>query len=215
MITLYIKTHNITGLKYFGMTKNTDIHKYQGSGLYWQYHIKKHGYDVTTEIYASFENDCIELNQLALEFSKKYDIVNSSCWANLIPESGRGNSILEYNKTTRERMSKPKSAEGLKNIREAAKKRRGKPTWNKGLSDAYTCFAKTIHIFDNKNNLLYVCYGNFVKTCKDNNLPTTALIKSYRANGVPIFTSNRKCDITRFENDGRIHFKGWYAKILD
>lgn len=49
MIYLYVKTHNITKLKYFGKTKK-DPYIYKGSGKYWLNHIKKHGYDVTTEI---------------------------------------------------------------------------------------------------------------------------------------------------------------------
>jgi len=48
---LYIKTHNITGLKYLGYTKRKDPYKYKGSGDYWTKHINKHGYDVTTEIF--------------------------------------------------------------------------------------------------------------------------------------------------------------------
>ncbi len=30
MVTLYIKTHNKTGLKYFGKTIKGDVHKYKG-----------------------------------------------------------------------------------------------------------------------------------------------------------------------------------------
>ena len=47
--SLYKKTHNITGLSYLGFTKQ-DPFAYKGSGTYWQSHIKKHGYDVTTKI---------------------------------------------------------------------------------------------------------------------------------------------------------------------
>ena len=50
IIYLYIKTHNKTGLKYLGKTTKKDQHKYKGSGKYWLKHIRKHGYDVTTEI---------------------------------------------------------------------------------------------------------------------------------------------------------------------
>jgi transposase len=49
-IYLYVKTHNKTGLKYLGKTTSKDPHKYKGSGTYWLSHIKKHGYDVSTEI---------------------------------------------------------------------------------------------------------------------------------------------------------------------
>jgi len=49
-IYLYVKTHNQTGLKYLDKTISSDPHLYQGSGTVWKRHIKKHGYDVTTEI---------------------------------------------------------------------------------------------------------------------------------------------------------------------
>ena len=40
--TLYVKTHNKTGLKYLGRTTQ-DPYKYKGSGTYWRSHLKKHG----------------------------------------------------------------------------------------------------------------------------------------------------------------------------
>lgn len=84
---LYIKTHNITGLKYFGKTVKSDPYKYMGSGQHWVNHLKKYGNDVTTEIvgYYTDENECVKA---ALEFSVKNDIVNSDMWANLIVEDG-------------------------------------------------------------------------------------------------------------------------------
>lgn len=87
MIHLYIKTHNKTGLKYFGKTTSNNPYKYKGSGKYWLQHIKKHGNDVTTKIIGSFL-DTISCKHFALEFSKKYNIVNSVEWANLINENG-------------------------------------------------------------------------------------------------------------------------------
>lgn len=48
--TLYIKTHNVTGLKYLGKCENTDVYQYKGPGRCWDRHIKKHGHDVNTEI---------------------------------------------------------------------------------------------------------------------------------------------------------------------
>lgn len=90
--TLYIKTHNITGLKYFGKTTG-DPFKYKGSGKYWLNHLKIHGNDVTTEILGYFlDKDLCE--ECALNFSKDNDIVNSvneqgkKIWANQIIENG-------------------------------------------------------------------------------------------------------------------------------
>lgn len=81
-IHLYIKTHNQTGLKYFGKTTASDPCKYKGSGTRWLNHIRVHGYDVTTEILATFDD--IELcRQFALNFSLSHNIVESAEWANL------------------------------------------------------------------------------------------------------------------------------------
>lgn len=88
---LYVKTHNVTGLKYFGKTIKKDVHKYKGSGVRWLNHIRVHGYDVTTEILGYFENSN-ECNMFALEFSKVNDIVRSNCWANLVEEVGTDGS---------------------------------------------------------------------------------------------------------------------------
>ena len=79
---LYVKTHNITGLKYFGKTIRKDPHAYKGSGTYWKQHLVEFGDDVSTEIIGHYldENICL-IN--AIEFSQLNDIVNSDEWANL------------------------------------------------------------------------------------------------------------------------------------
>jgi hypothetical protein len=87
MITLYIKTHKKTGLKYFGKTTKKDPFKYKGSGKYWLSHLKKHGNEVDTEIVATFLDDD-ECSKFALNFSKKNNIVESKEWANLRFENG-------------------------------------------------------------------------------------------------------------------------------
>jgi hypothetical protein len=87
MIYLYVKTHNQTGLKYFGKTTKKDPHKYRGSGKYWSKHLNVHGNDVCTEIVGIFQSnkDCSEF---AINFSKKHNIVESKEWANLRMENG-------------------------------------------------------------------------------------------------------------------------------
>ena len=69
MITLYIKTHRKTGLKYFGKTTADDPFTYQGSGKRWRRHLMKHGYDCDTEIYFQSESE-EEILREALRFSK-------------------------------------------------------------------------------------------------------------------------------------------------
>lgn len=126
MIYLYVKSHNVTGLKYFGKTTQSNPNKYQGSGKYWKRHIRKYGYDVTTEIVGEFE-DLMEASEFALNFSNDNNIVESSNWANLkrengldgsppgvkfsdehrnnIRESRLGKCFNDFDETTRQRMS--------------------------------------------------------------------------------------------------------------
>jgi hypothetical protein len=87
MIYLYVKTHNITGLKYFGKTTRKDPYKYKGSGIYWKKHLKKYGNNFHTVIIGIFDNET-ECEKVALDFSNKNNIVNSEQWANLKEENG-------------------------------------------------------------------------------------------------------------------------------
>jgi hypothetical protein len=94
MIYLYIKTHNITGLKYLGKTTQ-DPYTYKGSGKRWRCHLKKHGNDVTTEIVGQFTT-IEELTEISIPLSEKLNIVDSKQWANLRPESGDGGDTSQY-----------------------------------------------------------------------------------------------------------------------
>jgi hypothetical protein len=88
-IYLYVKTHNITGLKYLGKTSSKDPINYKGSGTVWMRHIKKHGYDVTTEILKECNtND--EIRAWGKHYSELWNIVDDNAWANLKPEEGDG-----------------------------------------------------------------------------------------------------------------------------
>jgi hypothetical protein len=89
MFKLYVKTHTVTGLKYFGYTKSKDPHKYTGSGKYWLRHLKKHGFTFTTEIIQEFTNKQ-HLKELGQYLSKVWNIVDSNDWANLKEEAGDG-----------------------------------------------------------------------------------------------------------------------------
>lgn len=119
-IYLYRKTHNQTGLKYLGKTKY-DPHRYKGSGIIWVPHIKKYGYDVTTEILKECQTD-EELKYWGLYYSTLWNIVEEKdekgkkTWANLKPESGDGGDPgPEANKNTSARQ-------------------KGRIPWNKGVS---------------------------------------------------------------------------------
>jgi hypothetical protein len=89
---LYIKTHNDTGIKYFGKTIKPDPVKYKGSGSKWLNHIKKHGNNVTTEILGFYESE-FECSEAAIKFSKDNLIVESEIWANQIIETGTDESL--------------------------------------------------------------------------------------------------------------------------
>lgn len=88
IITLYVKTHNVTGLKYFGKTTAADPFRYRGSGKYWKRHLAVHGNDVTTTILGVYE-DPKECERVAEQFSLDNNIVESTDWANLRAENGR------------------------------------------------------------------------------------------------------------------------------
>jgi hypothetical protein len=113
IIYLYVKTHNITGLKYLGQTQAKDPHKYPGSGKYWKDHLAKHGSDYTTEIL----HECYskeEITHLGIYYSNLWNIVESEEWANLKIEQGNGGR---------------QSEEVRRRIGEAGK---GRIPWNKG-----------------------------------------------------------------------------------
>jgi hypothetical protein len=87
---LYVKKHNITGLKYLGYTKQ-DVFKYKGSGKYWSRHLKKHGNNVTTEILLETDN-LKEIEEFGICYSKLWNIIESEEWANLKEEGAQGGS---------------------------------------------------------------------------------------------------------------------------
>lgn len=89
--TLYLKTHNKTGLKYLGKTIK-DPYEYRGSGKGWLSHLNVHGDDVTTKILFQ-TNDKNELARVGLHYSKMWNIVESNDFANLKPENGDGGSV--------------------------------------------------------------------------------------------------------------------------
>jgi len=83
---LYIKQHNISGIKYFGKTVR-DPNTYLGSGLYWSRHLKKYGQNIST-IWTRLFTNKEELIEFAVKFSQDNNIVQSKDWANLKLEDG-------------------------------------------------------------------------------------------------------------------------------
>lgn len=132
-IYLYKKTHNVTGLKYLGKTTHKDPYKYRGSGNYWIPHIKKHGYDVTTEILKECKTN-EEIKYWGKYYSDLWNVVNErgpdgrKTWANLKPEEGNGGAnVTPWNKGK----TTGSQSEETKAKRSATMK--GKPAHNKGI----------------------------------------------------------------------------------
>jgi hypothetical protein len=96
-IYLLVKTHNITGLKYLCKTKNSNYHKYSGSGTYWKDHLRIHGKNYSTELLQECKVNK-EVEEWGLYYSALWNIVDAKdsngkkLWANLVPESGQGHS---------------------------------------------------------------------------------------------------------------------------
>ena len=88
---LYIKQHEVTGLKYFGKTTRSEsflLENYKGSGKHWTRHINKHGVDKVNTIWYSLFTNRDDLIEFATFFSEEFDIVKSKQWANILPENG-------------------------------------------------------------------------------------------------------------------------------
>jgi hypothetical protein len=114
---LYIKQHNITGLKYFGKTTLVDPSKYKGSGVHWTKHLLEHGNHVTT-VWAKLFTDSVSLVEYANTFSANNNIVESDEWANMIAENGRAGGAnpgaglgRKHTEETKNKMRKPKTEE--------------------------------------------------------------------------------------------------------
>lgn len=119
---LYVKTHLVTGLKYFGKTTKADPHRYRGSGLYWMRHCRKHGWLYKTRIigYFTCREECLAK---ARSYSKRHDIVHAvnpltgkKAWANSIPENGLDGGPTTFGprpKSFRQRMSLLKTGSTL------------------------------------------------------------------------------------------------------
>ena len=103
MYYLYVKIHNITGMKYLGYTSR-DPHKYLGSGRHWNSHIKIHGKDIITEILGNYP-DQKTLKEAGLFYSNLWDVVRSESWANEVPESGVG---IIHTEEIRQKLRRPK-----------------------------------------------------------------------------------------------------------
>lgn len=103
---LYVKTHTVTGLKYFGKTTKSDPYKYLGSGVYWLRHCKKYGRTATTRI-VGYYTDKEKCMRAAERFCDRHDIVDAvgtdgkKLWANCVPENGLDGGFTGNRKTSK------------------------------------------------------------------------------------------------------------------
>ena len=68
--------------------------------------------------------------------------------------------------------------------------------------------AKQINIYDDKDNLIYECYGTFAKVCKEYNLPMNAFHNSYKNKGSRLYNSSKAHPKEVYKK-----FKNWYALL--
>ena len=128
-IYLYLKTHNVTGLKYLGKTERNPF-IYNGSGVYWKKHIEKHGNDVTTEIL--FETtDMEEFRKVGLEYSERWNIVESEEFANLAMEGGEGR-VGPHSELTIQKIKESKQNISEETRKKLSESMSGRTAWNKG-----------------------------------------------------------------------------------
>ena len=91
---LYVMTHEKTGLKYLGYTTQ-DINTYDGSGKYWQNHLKVHGNHIKKEIIHECHSK-EELRIMGKHYSILWNVVSATdsngkkTWANEKMEEGDG-----------------------------------------------------------------------------------------------------------------------------
>lgn len=93
MYYLMIKEIEQTGLKYLCKRKQYadpfDHVKYKGSGKLWRRILSAHPeYTIKTTVLGLYDKD--DLAKYGLHYSNLYNIVESSEWANLMPETGDG-----------------------------------------------------------------------------------------------------------------------------
>lgn len=84
---IYHKQCEHCGLNYLGKSTLDNIENYQGSGVYWQRHLKKHNAK-SIHVWDSNWFYDTSIVDYALNLSEELNIVESKEWANMKPENG-------------------------------------------------------------------------------------------------------------------------------
>ncbi len=99
MRKLYLRIHNVTGLKYVGTTKNVKKRstEYQKDNSPWRRHLDKYGYDFSTQILYEMESDSesskTKFYNICTYFSLLNNIHNNPDFANQMVETGKNGSV--------------------------------------------------------------------------------------------------------------------------
>ena len=180
---LYKKTHKVTNIKYLGFTRKNP-YKYKGSGTRWLAHLRKHGNNVDTEVlFETFDRSKIQTQ--GEYYSKLWNVVDSSEWANLKPETSEGGGVPGMHK------GKARPVEHITAMKAGWEriKEEGYAPWNKGITGLKgPC--KPITLIAPDGTLHY--YESMKQGCKENNLIYTKM------SGV--------------KNGHLAHHKGWTIK---
>jgi hypothetical protein len=163
---LYIKTHTVTGMRYFGKTCSLNrVSRYWGSGTVWRKHLAEHGRTFKTELLGFYvdKDRCV---QAALQFSKDHNIVESPEWANEVIENGL--SGMAYKAKLKPRTEEQRSAQrkprGPYGPHKNASPKKGKPTGKRpSNADAIRICPKCQHSGKGVNMFRY-----HFENCKDN-----------------------------------------------
>ena len=163
---LYIKTHTVTGMRYFGKTCRLDrVSRYWGSGIAWRKHLVEHGRTFKTELLGFYvdKDRCI---QAALQFSKEQNIVESPEWANEVIENGLNG--MAYKAKLKPRTEEQKNAQcvprGAYGKHKVVSPKKGKPTGRRpSNADTLRICPTCQHTGKGPNMFRY-----HFKNCKDN-----------------------------------------------
>ena len=158
---IYMTTNKINNKKYIGQKKFDDKgqwKKYLGSGVALKNAIKEYGEDNFTREILAYAYSFEELNNLEIEFIKKYNAVEDRMFYNLV-EGGGTVTGLKFSKESRLKLSKRFSGKGnyfygkrffktdnhfygkkhsLESKNKMSKSHKGKEPWNKGKQGIYS-----------------------------------------------------------------------------
>lgn len=146
------------------------------------------------------------------ERDKSYRINKSLASAKTMRENG----IYEENAKKHKIYQNEIMKSGLTRAQETGKKvsKTRKKRFESGelikLTGADNPSASIINIYNENNELMFECNGNFKKVCEQNNLPLSTLKKSYRNNGHKIL-ENRPRGMSLLYWNKYKHFSGWCA----